>query len=69
MKKFLEKINLLNSLILIIMFLTMINYDIEISFSKQGGYEIYIEKSNTGLKLKDYLIKRKQFNKKLGCLT
>ncbi len=37
-------------------------------FSKQSGYEIYIENSNTGLKLYDYFIKvGNEFNLKPGC--
>ena len=37
-------------------------------FSKQGGYEIYIENLKSGLKLYDYIIKvGKKFNLKPGC--
>ena len=37
-------------------------------FSKQGGYEIYIENSNSGLKLYDHIIKiGNEFNLKPGC--
>ena len=37
-------------------------------FSKQGGYEIYIENLKLGLKLYDYIIKvGKKFNLKPGC--
>ena len=37
-------------------------------FSKQGGYEIYVENSKSGLKLYDYIIKvGKKFNLKPGC--
>ena len=37
-------------------------------FSKQGGYEIYVENSMSGLKLYDYIIKvGNKFNLKPGC--
>ena len=37
-------------------------------FSKQGGYEIYVENSKSGLKLYDYIIKiGNEFNLKPGC--
>ena len=37
-------------------------------FSKQGGYEIYVENSSSGLKLYDYIIKiGNEFNLKPGC--
>ncbi len=37
-------------------------------FSKQGGYEIYVENSESGLKLYDYIIKvGNKFNLKPGC--
>ena len=37
-------------------------------FSKQGGYEIYVENSKSGLKLYDYIIKvGNKFNLKPGC--
>ena len=37
-------------------------------FSKQGGYEIYVENLKSGLKLYDYIIKvGKKFNLKPGC--
>jgi len=37
-------------------------------FSKQGGYEIYVENSKSGLKLYDYIIKAgNKFNLKPGC--
>ena len=37
-------------------------------FSKQGGYEIYVENSKSGIKLYDYIIKvGNKFNLKPGC--
>ena len=37
-------------------------------FSKQGGYEIYVDDSNSGLKLYDYIIKiGNEYNLKPGC--
>ena len=37
-------------------------------FSKQGGYEIYVENSKSGLKLYDYIIKiGNEYNLKPGC--